>query len=74
MINILLLLSFVIYGNYIKAQYFKAEELEISENYDCICDSFITLEEVDCSNDYDINNDENIDVLDVVHLVDEILN
>ena len=73
MINILLMLSLVIYGNYIKAQYFNGEELEISENYDCICDN-ITLEQIDCSNDYDINNDENTDVLDVVHLVDEIIN
>ena len=44
MISILLMISFVIYGNYIKAQYFNGEEMELFENYDCICD-------------YDINND-----------------
>ncbi len=44
-----------------------SEETEIGE---CVCDC-IDLEEVNC---YDINQDENTDVLDVVHLVDEIIN
>ena len=44
-----------------------SEESEIGQ-YGCDC---IDLEEVNC---YDINQDQNTDVLDVVHLVDEIIN
>ena len=48
-----------------------SEESEIGE-YGCDCDYLVTtLEDTNC---YDINNDENTDVLDVVHLIDEIIN
>lgn len=67
MINIIFMLSFIILGNYIKAQYYQGEEIELSENYDCIFNN-------DISTNYDINNDGNTNVIDVVHLVEEIIN